>query len=70
MTLNPERTMCHFSNRLDVVMHFVKSGGFNGHIEYLDKMVARILPLRKRLFKQKANAYDSYVNLKKLKGKI
>lgn len=67
MTLNPERTMCHFSNRLDVGMHFVKSGGFNGHIEYLDKMVARILPFRKRLIKQKANAYDSYVNLKKLK---
>lgn len=67
MTLNPQRTMCHFSNRLDVGMHFVKTGGFNGHIEYLDKMVARILPFRKRLIQQKANAYNSYVNLKKLK---
>lgn len=67
MTLNTERTMCHFSNRLDVGMHFVKTGGFNGHIEYLDKMVARILPFRKRLIQQQANAYNSYVNLKRLK---
>lgn len=67
MTLNPQRTMCHFSNRLDVGMHFVKTGGFNGHIEYLDKMVARILPFRKRLIQQQSNAYSSYVNLKKLK---
>lgn len=70
MTLNPQRTMCHFSNRLDVGIHYVKTGGFNGHIEYLDKMVARILPFRKRLIQQQPNAYNSYVNLKKLKGKL
>ncbi len=67
MTLNPQRTKCHFSNRLDVGMHFVKTGGFNGHIEYLDKMVARIIPFRKRLIQQQPHAYSSYVNLKKLK---
>ncbi len=67
MTLNPQRTRCHFSNRLDVGMHFVKTGGFNGHIEYSDKMIARIIPFRKRLIQQKPNSYNSYVNLKKLK---
>ena len=67
MTLNPQRTMCHFSNRLDVGMHFVKTGGFNGHIEYLDKMITRIIPFRKRLIQQQAHAYNSYINLKKLK---
>lgn len=30
-------------------MHFVKTGGFNGHIEYFERMVARIIPFRKRL---------------------
>ena len=32
MTLNVNRTLCHFSSRLDVGMHFLKTGGFNGHI--------------------------------------
>jgi hypothetical protein len=33
-------------------MHFVKTGGFSGHIEYYERMVARIIPFRKRLIAQ------------------
>jgi hypothetical protein len=69
MTLNLNRTLCHFSNRLDVGMHFVKTGGFNGHIEFYDRMVARILPFRKRLIQQTQtdrNTYESFINLNKL----
>lgn len=36
-------------------MHFVKTGGFNGHIEYFERMVARIIPFRKRLFTPQEN---------------
>lgn len=36
-------------------MHFVKTGGFNGYIEYFDRAVARILPFRKRIFTNKVN---------------
>lgn len=30
-------------------MHFVKTGGFNGYIEYYERAVSRIIPFRKRL---------------------
>jgi hypothetical protein len=40
-------------------MHFVKTGGFNGYIEYFDRMVARILPFRKRIIPNKVN-FDSF----------
>lgn len=63
MTLNLNRTICHFSNRLDVGMHFVKTGGFNGHIEYYEHMVARIIPFRRRLVQKN---YNSLINLKNL----
>jgi hypothetical protein len=33
-------------------MHFVKTGGFNGYIEYYESMVARMIPFRKRLIQQ------------------
>jgi hypothetical protein len=70
MTLNTNRTMCHFSNRLDVGLHFVKTGGFNGYIEYFDRMVARIIPFRRRLIKpNKATNnknYNSFFNLNQL----
>lgn len=66
MTLNLNRTMCHFSNRLDVGMHFVKTGGFNGHIEYYERMVARIIPFRRRLIQKTQNSYNSFLNLKTL----
>jgi len=36
-------------------MHFVKTGGFNGYIEYFDRAVARILPFRKRIITNKIN---------------
>lgn len=52
MTLNLNRTICHFSNRLDVGIHFVKTGGFNGYIEYYERMVARIISFRKRVIQQ------------------
>ena len=68
MTLNAARTRCHFSQRLDVGVHHVRTGGFNRHLEYLDKMVARILPFRRRLVHHKPNAYDSHVHFKRLKG--
>lgn len=51
-------------------MHFVKTGGFNGHIEYYERMVARIIPFRKRLVhraKVGNNLYNSLLNLKNLK---
>lgn len=63
MTLNTNRTMCHFSNRLDVGLHFVKTGGFNGYIEYFDRMVARIIPFRKRLIQSNRK---SFLNLNQL----
>jgi hypothetical protein len=70
MTLNTNRTMCHFSNRLDVGLHFVKTGGFNGYIEYFDRMVARIIPFRRRLIKPNKAAnnknYNSFFNLNQL----
>lgn len=49
-------------------MHFVKTGGFNGHIEYYERMVARIIPFRKRLIQQtqKPNFYNSFINLRNL----
>lgn len=50
-------------------MHFVKTGGFNGHIEYYERMVARIIPFRKRLVQirpKTVNSYDSFINLKRL----
>lgn len=68
MTLNTNRTMCHFSNRLDVGLHFVKTGGFNGYIEYFERMVARIIPFRKRLVHTKSfHHYNSFLNLNQLK---
>ena len=69
MTLNLNRTMCHFSNRLDVGMHFVKTGGFNGYIEFYERMVTRIIPFRKRFIYQgkSPHTYKSFINLKKLK---
>jgi hypothetical protein len=36
-------------------MHFVRTGGFNGFIEYFDRMVARILPFRKRILTKTFN---------------
>jgi len=60
MTLNTNRTICHFSNRLDVGLHFVKTGGFNGYIEYFDRMslflVKYLVPLTKN--KKRINMYD------------
>jgi hypothetical protein len=49
-------------------MHFVKTGGFNGHIEYYERMVSRIIPFRKRLIAQKSlnSPYSTYENLRKL----
>jgi hypothetical protein len=57
-------------------MHFVKTGGFNGHIEYYDRMVARIIPFRKRLLsssssisqqqQEKEEEAASHVDLKSL----
>jgi hypothetical protein len=48
-------------------MHFVKTGGFNGHIEYYERMVARIIPFRKRFIIQSSpHNYNSFLNLRKL----
>ena len=59
-----------YTQNLDVGMHFVKTGGFNGHIEYYERMVARIIPFRKRLIIQQSqtpnSVYSSFINLKNL----
>ena len=46
-------------------MLFVKTGGFNGYIEYFDRMVARILPFRRRIIPSK-NSFDDANDFKKL----
>jgi hypothetical protein len=51
----------------DVGMHFVKTGGFNGFTEYYERMVARMIPFRKRfkpinLIEKLSELKDNYYN--------
>ena len=44
-----KKTFCAFPNRLDVAMHFLQTGGFNGRMEMYEKMAARIITFRHKL---------------------
>ena len=50
-----ENKFCALPNRLDVAMHFLKTGGFDKKMETYEKMAARIITFRHKLLNSVLN---------------
>lgn len=50
-----KKSFCALPNRLDVAMHFLQTGGFNGRMESYEKMAARIITFRHKLLNTALN---------------
>jgi hypothetical protein len=57
MTLNKKGDSCFFPNRLDIGMHYMKTGGFRGHKEFFNKSAARLFSFRRKLLKSTAENF-------------
>jgi hypothetical protein len=48
MIAKGNKTYCAFPNRIDIAMHYLKTGGFENRMESYEKMAARVMSFRRK----------------------
>jgi hypothetical protein len=49
MTYNANRTLCSFPHRLDIALHYMKTGGFGGKFDTPEKLASKLYSFRHKL---------------------
>jgi hypothetical protein len=49
MTYNANRTLCLFPHRLDIALHYMKTGGFGGNFDTPEKLASKLYSFRHKL---------------------
>jgi hypothetical protein len=50
MIAKGNKTYCAFPNRIDIAIHYLKTGGFENRMESYEKMAARVMSFRRMNF--------------------